>query len=156
MENKVLADINGTSGIVTQAYATSVQATIRKSMTVLEIAGYTASAIVLHPSDFEGIELLLSSTNAVEHMGLPYDPATRRLYGVPIACTTSQTVGVGHVLAQGAVAVDNDNLGVQLTWSETSNATDFSQNLTRARLEGRWGTSVYLPGGVVKAALVSA
>lgn len=155
VEAKVLADINATSGIVTQAYATSIPVTLRKAMTALETTGYTASAIVLHPSDFESIELMLSTTNAVEHMSLPYDAAQRRLYGVPIATTTSQTAGVGHVLADRAVAVDNDHLGIQLTWSECSNADDFSKNLTRARLEGRWGTSVYLPGGVVKAALAS-
>jgi HK97 family phage major capsid protein len=155
IEAKVLTDIDATSGILTQAWATSIPVTLRKSLTALEVAGYTASAIVLHPSDFETIELALSTTNAVEHMSLPYDAAQRRLYGVPIATTTSQSAGVGHVLAQGAVAVDTDHLGVQLTWSETSNATDFSQNLTRARLEGRWGTSVYLPGGVVKATLAS-
>jgi HK97 family phage major capsid protein len=155
VEVKVLSDINGTSGIITQAWATSIPVTLRKAMTALETTGYIASAIVLHPSDFETIELALSTTNAVEHMGLPYDPATRRLYGVPIATTIAQTAGVGHVLAQGAVTVDTDHLGIQLTWSETSNATDFAQNLTRARLEGRWGTSVYQPGGVVKATLVS-
>jgi hypothetical protein len=124
-------------------------------MTALEIAGYKASAIVLHPSDFETLELLLSTTNAVEHLSLPYDAAQRRLFGVPIACTVSQTAGVGHVIANQAVTVDTDHLGIQLTWSETSNATDFSQNLTRARLESRYGTSVFLPAGVVKATLVS-
>lgn len=155
VEAKVLADVNGTSGILTQAWATSIPVTLRKAMTSLETTGYVAEAIVLHPSDFETIELALSTTNAVEHLGLPYDPAQRRLYGVPIATTTAQTVGVGHVLAHGAVAVDHDTLGVQLTWSETSNADDWSKNLTRARLEGRWGTSVYAPGGVVKADLTS-
>lgn len=155
VEEKVLADINATSGIVLQAFATSIPVTIRKAMTALETTGYTAHAIVLHPSDFETIELALSTTNAVEHLGLPYDPAQRRLYGVPIATTTAQTVGVAHVLGDGAVAVDLDNQGVQLTWSETSNATDWQQNLTRARLEGRYGTSVYIPGGVVKATLAA-
>ncbi|WP_232425761.1 phage major capsid protein [Mycobacterium sp. JS623] len=155
VEAKVLADINATSGIVTQAFATSIPVTLRKSLTALEVAGYTASAIVLHPSDFEAIELLLSTTNAVEHLSLPYNPAQRRLYGVPIATTISQAAGVGHVLARNAVAVDTDHLGVQLTWSEMSNADDFSRNLNRARLEGRYGTSVYLPGGVVKATLAS-
>jgi hypothetical protein len=156
VEAKVLADIDGTSGIVTQAFATSIPVTLRKSLTALEVAGYTASAIVLHPSDFESIELLLSTTNAVEHLSLPYNPAQRRLYGVPIATTIAQAAGTGHVLARNAVAVDVDHLGVQLTWSETSNADDFSRNLNRARLEGRYGTSVYLPGGVVKATLASA
>lgn len=155
VEAKVLADVNATSGIVTQAWAASIPVTLRKAMTSLETTGYVAEAIVLHPSDLETIELALSTSNAVEHIGLPYDPAQRRLYGVPIATTTAQAAGVGHVLAHGAVAVDHDTQGVQLTWSETSNADDWSKNLTRARLEGRWGTSVYAPGGVVKAALSS-
>jgi hypothetical protein len=153
VESKVLADIDATSGIVLQTFATSIPITLRKAMTSLEASGYTASAIVLNPADFETIELALSTTNAVEHIGLPYNPATRRLYGVPIATTVSQAAGVAHVIANNAVMVDTDHLGIQLTWSETSNATDYAQNLSRARLESRYGTSVYLPGGVVKAAL---
>ncbi|ART69933.1 phage major capsid protein [Mycobacterium dioxanotrophicus] len=155
VEAKVLADIDATSGIATQAWATSIPVTLRKALTQLEVAGYVAHAIVLHPSDFETIELALSTTNAVEHLGLPYDPAQRRLYGVPIATTVAATAGVGHVLGADAVAVDSDSLGVQIRWSENSNATDFAQNLVRARLEGRWGTSVYQPGAVVKATLTS-
>ena len=61
VEAKVLADVNGTSGIQTQAYATSVLTTLRKGLTKLETAGYTASAIVLHPTDWEGVELALST-----------------------------------------------------------------------------------------------
>jgi hypothetical protein len=87
VEAKVLTDINATSGIQTQAYATSVLATLRKGLTKLETAGYTAGAVVLHPTDWEGVELALSSTNAVEHLSVPYDPASRRLFGVPIVAT---------------------------------------------------------------------
>ena len=82
VEAKVLSDVNATSGIQVQAYATSVPTTLRKGLTKLETAGYTAGALVLHPTDWEGVELALSSTNAVEHLSLPYDPATRRLFGV--------------------------------------------------------------------------
>jgi hypothetical protein len=95
VEAKVLADINATSGIQTQAYATSVLATLRKGLTKLETAGYTAGAVVLHPTDWEGVELALSSTNAVEHLSLPYDPASRRLFGVPVVATVSEAAGVG-------------------------------------------------------------
>ena len=154
VEAKVLADINGTSGIQTQPYATSVLATLRKGLTKLETAGHAAGSIVLHPTDWEGVELALSSTNAVEHLSLPFDPATRRLYGVPIVVTTSQTAAaVGHVLARYAVLVDTDDQGVAGTWSENSNADDFSKNLIRARCEGRYGTSVLSPLGVVKVTL---
>ena len=101
VEAKVLADINGTSGIQTQPYATSVLATLRKGLTKLETAGYAAGSIVLHPTDWEGVELALSSTNAIEHLSLPYDPASRRLFGVPIVATVSEAAGVGNVLAGG-------------------------------------------------------
>ena len=55
-----------------------------------------------HPTPeyaWEGVELALSSTNAIEHLSLPYDPASRRLFGVPIVATVGQAAGVGHVLA---------------------------------------------------------
>lgn len=148
VEAKVMADINATSGIQTQAYSTSVLQTLRKSLTKLELSGLVAGSIVLHPSDWEGVELALSSTNAVEHLSLPYDPATRRLFGVPVVTTVSQAAGVSHVLATDAVAVDTDK-GVMVQWSETSNATDFATNTIRARCEGRFGTSVFRPLGVV-------
>jgi HK97 family phage major capsid protein len=155
LEAKVLADIAATSGIQTQAYTTSVLATVRKAVTKLEVAGHVAASIVLHPSDWEGIELALASTNAVEHLSLPYDPATRRLFGVPVVTTVSATAGVGYALADQAVAVDTDTQGVGVQWSESSNATDFAQNLIRARCEGRFATSVYSPLGVVQADLTA-
>ena len=55
--------------------------------------------------------------------------------------------------ASGAVAVDTDTIGIGVQWSETSNADDFSKNLIRARVEGRFATSVYSPLGVVSADL---
>ena len=81
---------------------------------------------------------------------MPYDPASRRLFGVPIVATVSEAAGVGHVLATDAVVVDTDTQGVGVQWSENSNADDFSKNLIRAvrflrlvvrflRLVVRWG-----------------
>ena len=155
VEAKVLSDVNATSGIQVQAYATSVPTTLRKGLTKLETAGYTAGALVLHPTDWEGVELALSSTNAVEHLSLPYDPASSRLFGVPIVATVSEAAGVGHVLAVDAVVVDTDTIGVGVQWSETSNSDDFAKNLIRARCEGGFGTSVLSPLGVVSCDLVA-
>lgn len=155
VEAKVIADINGTSGIQAQAYSNSVLETLRKGITKIEASGLVAGAIALHPTDWETVELALSSTNAVEHLSLPYDPATRRLFGVPIATTTSQTAGTAHVLANDAVVLDVDTQGIDVQWSENSNSDDFSKNLIRARCEGRFGTSVRSLLGVVKATLTS-
>lgn len=153
VEAKVIADINGTSGIQVQAFSTSILQTLRKSITKLEVAGHQAAAAVLHPADWEAVELALTSATAVERQGIPFDAATRRLFGVVIASTTSQTPGTAHVLGAGAVVLDSDAQGVQVMWSETSNADDFAKNLIRARVEGRYGTSVLSPLGVVVATL---
>ena len=90
VEAKVLTDIAGTSGIQSQSYSTSVLTTVRKAITKLGISGYSPASIMLHPTDFEGIELALSSTTAVEFQGLPYDLASSRLYRVPIVATVSR------------------------------------------------------------------
>jgi len=91
---------------------TSVLATCARALTKLETAGYAAGALVLHPSDWEGVELALASSNAIEHLSLPNDPASRRLFGVPVVATVSEAAGVGHVMAVDAVVVDTDTLGV--------------------------------------------
>jgi Phage capsid family len=143
----VLADVNGTSGIQAQAYATSVRTTLRKGITKLETAGYTASAFVLHPTDWETTELALSSQAAIEHQGLPYDPANRRLYGVPVVTSNAQTAGVGRVVASGAVALDTDNRGVDVQWSENATADSFGKNQVVSRCESRFATSVFQPVG---------
>jgi Phage capsid family len=134
VEAKVLADVNGTSGIQAQAYATSVLATLRKGITKLETMGYTASAYVLHPTDWEGVELALSSTNSVEHQGLPYDASQRSLFSVPIVTTNAQAAGVGHVLATDAVALDTDTRGVDVQYSENATADSFGKNLVLCSL----------------------
>ncbi len=150
IQAKVLTDINGTSGIQTQAYATNLLATLRKGITKLEQAGYVARArFVLTPADWEGVELALSSVAAVEHLSLPYDPTTRRLFGVPVTTSNTQAAGVGHVLATDAVALDTDTRGVDAQLSENATADSFGRNLVFARCETRAATNVYSPLGVV-------
>jgi HK97 family phage major capsid protein len=153
VEAMAIADIAGTSGIQSQAYSTSVLQTLRKSVTRLESNGYPPATFVLHPTDWETTELAVASVNAIEHMSLPFDPVARRLWGIPITVTNAQTAGVAHTLAQGAVGLNTDSQGVQIAWSETSNADDWSRNLIRARCEGRYATSIFQPLGVVQSDL---
>jgi hypothetical protein len=148
VEAAALATINAVA-TGTQAYSTSVLVTLRKSLTQLELLGLEAAFILLDPADWEAIELALSSTTAVEHLSLPYDSAARRLFGVPIVVSAAQAAGVSHTVAAGSVALDVDTRGVEVQWSENSNADDWSKNLIRARCEGRYATSVYRPYGVI-------
>lgn len=155
VEDKVFTDIDAVSGKQTQGFSTSALQTIRKSITKLEVAGWDPSALVMHPSDWETVELALASTSAVEYQGLPYDPASRRLFGIPVVTTVSATAGMAHALAADAVALHTDNLGISLQWSETSNADDFARNLIRARCEGRFATAIYRPTGIVVATITA-
>ena len=113
------ADVNATSGIQTQAYATSVLATLRKGLTKLGIFGYAASSIVLNPGGLRG-----RRAGAVDHQR-GRDPrsavrpgGSRQLFGLPIVVTVAQAAGKGHVLAADAVAVDTDTEGVGVAASE--------------------------------------
>lgn len=154
LEAVALAIINATSGAQTCAYSVSVLQTLRKSLTKLELTGYEAGFLLLHPTDWESVELALSSTAAVEHLSLPYDPASRRLFGVPVVTSVAQAVGVSHAIAKDSCALDLDTYGVSLQYSETS-GTDFATNTVRARCEMRASASIYSPLGVVIADLTT-
>lgn len=154
VESKVLTDVNATSGLQTVDYATSSLVTLRKSLTKLETAGYEPGFFLLDPVDWEGIELLLASSGATDVQGIPYDPAARRLFGVPVVVSVAQATGVGHTVAKGAVALDTGSEGTGVQWPE-SHADDFGKNLVRARCEGRDATSVYAPLGVVTSDLTA-
>jgi hypothetical protein len=64
---------------------------------------------------------------------------------VPVVVSLAQTEGVAHTLGEGAARLETDSYGVEVQWSETSNADDFSKNLIRARCEGRYATSIMRP-----------
>lgn len=154
VEQMVLDDINATSGLQTQAYATSPLVTLRKSLTKLENNGLDAGAIVLAPVDWEAVELLLTTTGATDVQGIPYDAATRRLFGVPVAVTVAADAGFGHVLGRESVMLDTGE-GVGIQWSENAGAETFARNEIVARCEGRYATSVFRPLGVVVADLTA-
>ena len=62
---------------------------------------------------------------------MPYDPASRRLFGVPVVATVSEAAGVGQ-RAGRRCGGPTDSLVVGVQWSETSNTDDFAKNLIRA------------------------
>ena len=71
------------------------------------------------------------------------------------SCRTRK-LSVCHTLSgRGAVGLDTDTAGVQVAWSETSNATDWQSNMIRCRVEGRFATSVFSPAAVVKGDLTA-
>jgi HK97 family phage major capsid protein len=153
VEAKVLADVNGTSGVQTCTFTTLPLATLRTAISKIGVVGHVPAALLVHPTDWLAVELALSSSNAVDYQGLPYDASARRLFSVPIVVSNAQTVGVGHALAAGAVILDTDTQGVGIQWSENATADSFARNQAVCRVEGRYGTSCPLPLGVIVADL---
>jgi HK97 family phage major capsid protein len=137
---------------------------IRKGLTKLELQGLdgAGTAIVMHPSDWEAFELARTTTGEFfgTHAGqaLPVDGSARRLFGKPVVVTIAATVGTAYV----ADFVGSTKLFVReeavLSWFDShydsvADATDWARNLTRFRVEGRFGFAVTRPIGVVKVTL---
>ena len=155
VEAGALATINGTSGIMLQVHATSPLVVLRKSLTTLTVQGYDPAFLLVNPVDWEACELALSTTNSIEHHGLPYDASARRLFGVPVVVSNAQAAGVSHAVGQGAIGLDVDGRGVQIDWSENATADSFARNEVVARCEGRYACSVFRPGAIVKGDLTA-
>jgi hypothetical protein len=163
VQAKIISDIAGTSGIDTQAFATDIKTTMRKGITKFEANGFVPGFFAVAPADWETVELAFTNVSAaIDLNNIPFNAAAKRIYGVPVVSCPALTAGTGYLVAKGAVAVDTDSLGIQTKWSDTAlNAgtpahSDFEMNQVRARVEGRYATSVYQPLGVVSLDLSAA
>lgn len=145
--------ILSTSDIQTQAFATSALTSIRKGLTKLDTNDYEAGAIVLSAGDWEAIELLSVTSGATDVRGVPIDPVTRRLWGVPVVLNQGLGAKTGLILGKDAVTLDHDG-EIDVRWSDGV-ADDFAKNFVRCRVEGRFGVSVNQPSAVVKVATAS-
>ena len=137
-----------TSGILVQPFATSALVSIRKALTLLENAGYEPGAIVCTPALVEELELLLVASGGIDVRGLPLDPVSRRLFGVPMAIETGLPAKTAIVLGKDSVSLDTDG-EVSSTWSDAV-ADDFQTNSLRLRTEVRVNVAVQRPGAIVK------
>ena len=149
VEAKVLADVNGTVGIQTQAYATSV-------LTDAAQGHHQARGGRLHRVRVRAAPDRLGGcrARAVEReRDRAPGPAVRSGHPSAVRCASGHHQRAGcrrrHVLASGAVALDTDTRGVDVQWSENATADSFGKNLVFARCESRYATSVFSPLGIV-------
>ncbi|WP_024795885.1 phage major capsid protein [Tomitella biformata] len=149
-----LTGLLNTVGIQTQAFATDLLTTTRKSVTAVESIGHRAGLFVLSPTDWESLELARTTTAGSLELGGPVDRAKRTLWSVPVAICTALPANTGMLLDPSTVAVDTDGQ-IEVLWSD-SVGDDFSKNQLRARCESRYHVSVYQPLGVVKMTTASA
>lgn len=146
-----------TSGVLVQAaIAGDLLGTYRSAVTSMETTGQNPSVFVTNPTDWARVELTKASgTGDYLIDSSPVDRAARKLWGVPIALSTSIAAGTALLLDTASVALDTDRSGIRVQWSENV-SDDFNRNQLRARCEGRFGLSLYQGFGACKITLPAA
>ena len=120
---------------------------IEKSITALRVgpALATADLLVLHPSDWSKLRRTKDLQARYLTQADPTVDEANQLWGVSVLTTTQNPVGKGLLVDTTKFGY----VGIRESWSESSNADDWSKNLIRARTEGRYATSVFAPLGIV-------
>ncbi|WP_157079485.1 phage major capsid protein, partial [Gordonia desulfuricans] len=145
-----LTGLLNTSGVQTQAFDTSILVSVRKAITKAESLGYEPGVLVISPSDWEALELLATSDDAVAFRGVPLDQAERKVWGLRAHLSTALPAGTALVLDPNAVSIDIVGSAVDVEWDASGEL--FTRNQVRVRVEGRFGFSVYQPSAVYRVA----
>lgn len=146
--------ILNTSGVLTQAFAIDMLTTTRTAITQLEKLNHRAGAFVLHPDDWQKIELARNTSGQLEYSSGPIDRAQMRLWGVPVSTSTRITAGTGLALdLDSAYVLTKGDMQVLAT---NAVADDVMYNKLRIRVEHRFGLAVTKPTGIVKMTLTGA
>ena len=148
-----LTGILNTSGVQVQPFATDIITSVRKSITMLETAGYAANTLLIHPVDYERLELSRRPGDGQFDMGanLPVARGAERVWGLARATSVAVPVGTGVVLDRNMVAVATDGR-VDVQWADQIGEA-FERNQLVARCETRVNVDVYSPRAVVKVEL---
>lgn len=148
---------NNLNGIYTQATAYSPPIVVTKPTKIdvirlmllqVEIAFYSATGIVMHPSDWAAIELTKSTVGDYIFAN-PQSLAQPALWGRPVVATQAMTVDTALVGAfmLGAQLFDREDANVVIS---TENSDDFIRNMVTIRGEERLALAVYRPEAFVK------
>jgi hypothetical protein len=141
-----LLGLANTPGVQHQAPGLDPIVTLRASVTKLEALGFSASAFLLNDEDWAEIESARTTSGSFD-LGPAVDRAARKVWGVQVITTPAIARGTAFALDTSSVGIDAD-AGVRVDW-DASSGERFERNLLRARVEGRFGLSVYRPAGVV-------
>ncbi len=146
------------NGIYTQASASTANLAvvttptkidvIRFAMLQASLAEFPPNGVVLHPTDWAGIETTKDTAGAYI-IGNPQDSAQPRLWGLPVVATQAMTLDkflVGS-FGMGAQIFDRQDANVALSTEDDQN---FRKNLVTILAEERLALAVYRPEAFVK------
>ncbi|ANY24397.1 HK97 family phage prohead protease [Gordonia terrae] len=146
-----LTGILATSGLQVQTFESSAIVSIRKALTKAEAAGYVPTVAVLRPEAWEEIELTATSADAIAFRGVPIDLTERKIWGLRVVLSTALPVKTGLVLDPAAASIDIVGRRIDIEWSAEAGEL-FQRNQLQARVEGRFGLSVYQPAAIYRVA----
>jgi HK97 family phage major capsid protein len=127
--------------------------TIRKAITIAQISEYQPDTAVLHPTDWQNIELDTDTTGAFRVTTNPQNALTPRLWGLNVVVTTAIATGTYLVGAMRMGATLWERHGVRLLVSD-SHGTNFTSNILVLLAEMRAALTVWRPAAFVKGAFV--
>lgn len=121
--------------------------TLRRAMTQVDLAFYPTSGIILHPSDWEDIELTKTDDGAYVFAN-PLALAGPVLWGRRVVVTAAQTEGEFTLGAFNLAAqiFDREDIAVEIA---TQNEADFVENKVTIRGEERLAMAVHRPEAIV-------
>jgi HK97 family phage major capsid protein len=121
---------------------------LRYAMLQAELAELPSSGIVLHPTDWAGIETTKDADGRYI-IGNPASQLQPRLWGLPVVATQAMTVDKFLVGAFGTAAqiFDRQDARVELSTEDSDN---FRKNLVTILAEERLALAVYRPEAFIK------
>ena len=140
--------IGNTVGVQAQAWDTNILTTTRKARTKVRTVGRAIpTAFVLHPNDWETIDLL-QDNEARYYAGGPFNLMTPRLWGLPVVESEAVTAGIGYVGDfRKAVLWDREAASISVS---DSHADFFIRNLVAILAELRAAFGVIRPTAFVE------
>jgi len=142
--------ILNTVGIQSQLTTDGMLIAIRKAITKAQVSGYNPSGVVLHPVDWEGVELTQDSTTGT--FLFTKDPASLaapRVWGLPVVPTVAIAAGTALVGAFKEGATLWRKPGVRILMSD-SHVDNFVKNILVLLAETRAQLAVYAPAAFIK------
>ena len=135
------------SGTTAQAYSTNVLTTTRKGRTKVKVTGRArATAFVMHPNDWEAIDLLQDNENRYYYGG-PSQLGSPTLWGLPVVESEAMTEGYA-VVADWRLAILWERMQTVISMSN-SHSDFFVRNLVAVLAEYRAAFALIRPKAFV-------
>lgn len=136
-----------TAGILAQVWNTDILTTTRQAITSLRVTGRSIpTAWVMHPADWETIDLL-TATTGLYYFGGPLRQGTQTLWGYPVVENVQMPQGsalLGNW--RKAVVWDRERANIQVS---DSHADFFIRNMVAILAEMRAAFGVIRPSGFI-------